>query len=155
MTAGQRRVNWLVLVCIALGLVVAGVLGRITDDRTQAETNRANDAVAALEQACHQVALLGGRCATDPASLKGDRGDVGPTGPPGPAGPPGRPGPTGAPGPSGAPGPTGPTGPAGATGPAGTGRSCPSSYHLELITFRTEGKRYTLLACVPDAQPIP
>lgn len=99
---------------IALGLI--GGLGGgwlMTYTRAEDETQRANEAVADLEDVCAQVEELGQTCVEDPEEL---RGDPGAEGPPGPSGPPGE---DGADGEDGSPGPVGPSGGPGPTGPPG------------------------------------
>lgn len=146
--------------------VVLFLLGRSTvdlTDRAQSEAERADRAVTGVEQACQQVAQLGGVCAVDPDALRGETGPPGPQGPPGPAGIPGRdgadglpgaqgpPGPQGEPGPAGVqgpPGPAGPTGPQGEAGPAGP--ACPPGYHAEDLAVLTADGVRTVAACVAD-----
>lgn len=147
---------------------------RLTN-RADAEQNRANSAVTALEQACQQVRQLGGTCVVDPASLRGDTGPAGPQGIPGSEGAPGRdgsdgvdgspgaPGPEGKQGPTGdrgetgeqgAAGPVGPIGPQGPQGPAGeagpAGPECPTGFHAETLTIATLQGPQDIAACVAD-----
>jgi hypothetical protein len=165
----QRKTIFLVGVLLLLAVVASYWFGTINQTKQESETNRANTAVAALESACAEVQRLGGHCATDPASLKGDTGAVGPVGPAGPAGrdgvdgativgPSGAPGSTGPEGPQGATGAQGDTGPAGPAGPAGQdgapGPTCPTGYHAQDITVRTTDGPVTVLACVRD-EPTP
>lgn len=79
----------------------------------QEQTERADLAVSAVEDACAQVERLGQTCVEDPEELRGDPGAEGPPGPQG------EPGPTGPQGPEGDAGPTGPAGPTGEPGPTG------------------------------------
>lgn len=126
------------IVCLLLGYAV-----RALTSRAATQERRADRAVASATELCEQVRQLGGTCAVDPATLRGDPGPAGPEGPegqegppgppgrdgadgtpgaPGPPGPPGRDGQPGAPGPAGqagAPGPAGPEGPPGPAGPSG------------------------------------
>jgi hypothetical protein len=122
------------------------IIGAAINTQRQHETNRADNALIALQQACDQVARLGGHCVTDPSEIKGNpppESIPGPTGRDGQAGPAGVPGPAGSPGPSGPPGETGPPGP-----------SCPLlGYHLQLLTVIVEGHPATtrqILACVKE-----
>lgn len=81
----QRRRLLGIVIAVALASIIS-IAATVTLVNRQADsTDRANSAVAALQQACDQVARLGGRCATQPADLvKGDTGDSGPAGPAGP-----------------------------------------------------------------------
>lgn len=141
------------LAVVAVTLVTYVALGRLAGDRTKQETNRADNALAALQQACEQVARLGGQCVTPPSQVSdAPHTLLGPAGEPGPPGP-------------------GPTqaqvaaavaaylaqhppraGPQGKPGPPGSG--CPLlGYHFELLTVRLSGadtKARQVLACVPD-----
>jgi len=165
--AVQRRRIGLVIALCALGCMLTFAIGAWSARRAQSETNRADTAVAALADACAQVERLGGRCAVDPSSLKGDRGDIGPAGPTGPPGPPGLDGATivGPPGPTGPPGPAGPQGAAGAdgaTGPAGAdgkdgapGPACPIGYHPQAVTVLTTDGPQDGVLCEPDPTPTP
>ncbi|MGE5827230.1 MAG: hypothetical protein ACM30G_02560 [Micromonosporaceae bacterium] len=139
------------LVAIAVVATLAG--GAIVNRDRQQETARADNALVALQQACDQVARLGGRCATPPSRVQDT--PIARPGPAGVAGPPGR-APTQAEiaaavaaylaerpplaGPPGEPGPP--------------GSACPLlGYHLEVLTFRLVGadaKSRAILACVPD-----
>jgi type II secretory pathway pseudopilin PulG len=169
----QRRWTGFVVALLVTGFLASLVIGDIVTRRQQSETNRADTAVAALADACAQVERLGGHCAVDPSSLKGDRGDsgpAGPTGPPGPSGlngasivgPSGPAGAAGAVGPAGAQGPAGAegqTGPQGPTGPAGQdgapGPACPTGYHQQALTVITSDGPHDIVACVLDPTPSP
>lgn len=107
----RRLIIAIVAMVLAAGLVGASFAAMFV--RNAEETERADEAVAAIEDACAQVERLGGVCVENPEEFHGADG------PPGPEGPQGDPGPTGPPGPEGDPGPTGPTGPAGDVGPTG------------------------------------
>lgn len=165
--AKQRRRLYLVGALIAAALLLFAVFGTWAATRQHSESNRADTATAALASACAEVDRLGGHCAIDPASLKGDQGDAGPSGPPGrdgtdgvsivgPSGPSGSTGPTGS---AGAQGPVGPQGGEGPPGPAGAdgqpGPTCPTGYHTEVVRIRTTTGARDILACVPDPAPTP
>lgn len=124
----QRRIMLLAGVAIlAAGILLGFLLVGLTN-RADEQEQRADEAVAAAEQACAQLKALNYPCPFDPKQLKGDQGDAGPQGPAGPSGPAGRDGtngfdgtagPSGPPGPEGADGAVGPTGPAGSQGEPG------------------------------------
>lgn len=155
-----------IAVLIALGLsafIAVNVgLGQASDE-TDAANSRADRAAVGADQLCQQVRQLGGVCAIDPASLKGDPGPVGPAGPAGPAGIPGRDGdqgPAGAAGPEGPQGPMGNAGPVGEQGPQGpqgqagtAGPACPSGTHVEQLNVLTDHGPATITACVADTSP--
>lgn len=105
---------------IVLAFVVGGFSSWAMWARATEETERADQAVAGIEDVCAQVEALGGICVADPDEFRGDPGAEGPQGEPGPTGPPGPEGDPGPTGPSGEPGPTGPTGAPGADGEDGT-----------------------------------
>lgn len=157
-----------------IGLVAAVAVfwaGRTTvtaTDRADSESARAARAVSGAEQLCQQVIQLGGACAVDPATLRGDPGPPGPEGPAGPPGPagtagrdgadgelgsPGPPGPAGVQGPAGAQGPAGPQGPPGPAGEAGAaGPTCPAGFHsAQLTVVTTDGGLATIAACIADS----
>lgn len=158
----------IVLLGLTIMLSVLLYVGRAADQADVAN-NRADRAVTGAEQLCQQVRQLGGVCAVDPASLKGDKGDTGPIGPAGPAGIPGAPGAAGADGTQGLPGPAGPTGPQGATGetgpqgpagPAGpqgatgdAGPACPTGTHVETVEVVTTTGTRTQVGCYADPPP--
>lgn len=139
----RRRTIFWAFIFVFLGIASTALIGTIINRRTEAETNRADNAIIALQQACEQVQRLGGHCVTEPSEVSRDP----PPGPPGPQGEPGEPGPAGSPGPSGSPGPPGPSGPQGPPGP-----TCLGGFHLELLTVRLSpgGEAIQILACVQD-----
>lgn len=146
--ARRRSILW-ALVLVAVGVLTA--LGGVAINREREyETNRADAAAAALEQACAQVVRLGGQCVVSPEQIpprpgpKGDRGEPGPSGPAGETGPQGL---------DGLPGPSGPVGAAGPVGPRGSpGPSCPAGWHLEFLIVRLAGggESVGILACVAN-----
>lgn len=171
-TRDRRRMWRFVVAIVVLGLLLIGSIAwQLTraSDETQQQAERADRAAVGAEQLCQQVRQMGGVCAVDPASLKGEAGPAGPAGPPGPEGIPGRDGDTGAAGPTGAAGdagpvgdrgpqgeqgatgPTGPQGPAGEAGPAGP--SCPTGMHPEQLTVVTPTGLRTIATCVADPPP--
>jgi len=137
----RRTITWAAIL-VAVGVVSTVAVGTLVNREREAETNRADNAIVALQQACEQVARLGGHCVSEPE-------DVGPNPPPGPRGERGAPGPSGPPGPSGGPGPAGEPGPPGTDGADGVpGQWCPG--HLELLTVKLAGGgSATILACIP------
>lgn len=141
-TQERRRSILYAALLVAIGVISTVLVGGAVNAEKRQETNRADSALVALQQACEQVAQLGGRCVTGPAQVKGN---AGPPGIPGPAGP---------------VGPMGPAGPAGATGPAGLPgaqavvalapvTACPAGWRLEPLTVRpANGARpVDILAC--------
>lgn len=141
----RRRTITFAAIMFAIGLVSAAGVGTLVNREREAETNRADNAIIALQQACEQVARLGGHCVTEPADVNREPPPPGPPGPQGERGfigPPGSPGPAGSPGPPGEPGLIGPQGP---PGPA-----CPSGWHLQLLSVRLSngGAGIEILACV-------
>lgn len=152
----RRRDILFALVALGLGVVSTVIIGAIVNGERRYETNRADDAIVALEQACAQVERLGGHCATKPAQIEGDTRPASVPGPPGPSGidgPPGRP-PTEAeiaaavsayllanPVPAGQPGQQGDAGP-----------SCPTGWHLAVLTVRLAGGNQSaqITACIQD-----
>lgn len=138
-------------VLVAVSVVSTVVIGAIISRNLQQETNRADNALVALQQACEQVERFGGRCITEPSEVgdtpegvPGPQGSQGPQGFTGPSGPEGPPGPSGPPGLPGAPGSQGDIGPSGPT--------CPADFHLQLLTVRLAngGTSIQILACVRD-----
>jgi hypothetical protein len=150
----QRWIFWALAIFVLGALLAGGIVAAtvVVANQKREETNRADSAVAALTQACAQVERLGGRCVTPPSAIQGGTaptvipGPPGRDGHPGPAGLPGSPGPSGSSGPSGPPGPQGPQGDTGSSG-----MTCPSGFHLQLITVRiANGKPVAILACLRD-----
>ena len=151
-TPARRRDIFLAIMLVAVGVVSTMIVGVEVNRQREYETNRADNAIAALAQACAQVEHLGGHCAVGPGQIQGDRGpagEMGPPGPPGIDGDQGPPGPEGSPGPSGPAGPAGPQGPEGPQGPAGPpGPSCPAGWHQAQV--RVPGWPTLILGCIPD-----
>lgn len=143
-TAVRQWTIVLAFVVFVLGVVTAVAIGMAVNAERRYETNRADNALVALQQACDQVAQLGGRCVTEPSQVRGNAA-------PGIPGLPGRDGRDGIgiPGPIG---PSGPAGPQGETGPASES-SCPLvGYRLELLTVRLAngGDSRLALLCVKE-----
>jgi hypothetical protein len=167
----RRRLRRYVVAIVVMGLLlVASMIWALTraSDETQQQAERADRAAVGAEQLCQQVRQLGGVCAVDPASLRGDPGPIGPPGPPGVPGVPGRDGVDGASivGPSGAPGADGKDGVNGTDGKDGVdGRdgvdgmspaACPSGWHQESREYLAPNRSVeTALFCVPDQPPVP
>lgn len=153
-TPAKRRDIVLAVMLVAISVITTLVIGAVINRQRQFETNRADNAIAALAQACAQVERLGGHCVTGPAQIQGDTGPAGEQGPPGPPGIDGEQGPPGPPGPDGSPGPSGVAGPRGEQGPPGNdgapGPTCPAGFHLQLLTVRLAngGDSIQVLACV-------
>jgi hypothetical protein len=173
----------IVVAVLAFVIVASAVIGSLSTlwVRAGEETERADQAVAAIEDACAQVERLGGVCVEDPEDFhgadgppgpqgpQGEPGPTGPTGPEGDVGPTGPAGPTGEAGPTGATGadgedgsdgsdgavgPAGPQGEPGPTGPAGPpGPTCPEGYTTENHTVITEDGPQEAVICVEDSEP--
>jgi Collagen triple helix repeat (20 copies). len=139
----RRTITW-AFVLVALAVITTLLAGTILNRKIEDETNRADSAIVALQQACDEVARLGGHCATDPAQIT-DRPPPPAQGPQGREGPPGPPGPSGSPGPSGEPGQPGADGSNGQPGP-----TCPGGTHLQSLNVRLAngGESVQILACV-------
>lgn len=162
-TEERRRSIIYALLLVAVSVVSTVLIGTAVNHQRQQATNRADNAIIALQQACEQVQRLGGRCVTEPSEV----GDV-PEGRPGRAGIDGRPGGPPTPGeiaaqvaaylsanpaPSGEPGAAGQQGEPGAQGNTGPpGPTCPGGFHLQLLTVRLAngGSSIQILACVRD-----
>lgn len=145
----HRHITWAAIL-VAIGVISTLLVGVLVNREREAETNRADNAIVALQQACEQVRLLGGHCQTEPSDVDGNPPAPGPRGPRGEQG---VPGPSGPLGPEGSPGPTGATGENGETGPEGQpGPACPAGWHLQLLTVRLSngGASIEILACVRD-----
>lgn len=180
---GQFIITMSAIILLALVILLSIIL---YTNRTKGETDAANDradrAVVGIEQLCQQVEQLGGVCAVDPATFRGDQGPAGPEGPAGPAGIPGQDGAQGAQGPTGPEGPTGakgdvgptgdqgpegaqgpagpegPPGPQGPAGPAGTpGQTCSvNGGTLSWRTIKIEDETFDVLWCTrPTPTPEP
>jgi len=156
-TPARRRDIFLAIMLVAIGVVSTVIVGVEVNRQRTYETNRADNAIAALAQACAQVVRLGGHCAVGPEQIQGDQGPAGEQGPPGPPGidgDQGPPGPEGSPGPAGPSGPAGPAGPQGPEGPRGPagppGPTCPNGWHQEqfLVMIKADHWQLTVL-CVP------
>jgi len=176
---GQFVVTMSAIILLALVILLSIIL---YTNRTKGETDAANDradrAVVGIEQLCQQVEQLGGVCAVDPATFRGDQGPAGPEGPAGPPGIPGQDGaqgaqgpegpiglkgdagPVGEQGPEGPAGAQGPEGPAGAQGPVGPtgaagtpGQTCSvNGGTLSWRTIKVEDETFEVLWCT---RPIP
>lgn len=156
-TRERQRFFLYTLTVIAITLATWVIVGGAVNRNRQYEENRADNALAALDQACRQVAALGGRCVTEPSQVRGDTGPEGMPGPPGQDGAPGRP-PTEAEITAAVtaylqvnPPLVGPPGPQGETGPPGP--PCPLlGAHLAWVTVRDVDTKATttFLGCVRD-----
>lgn len=147
----RRRTIIFAIICVFIGTLGNALYGTLVNRERESETNRADNAIVALQQACEQVQRLGGRCLTEPSDVtENPPPQPGPSGPQGNQGEPGQPGPAGSSGPSGSPGPPGGPGLIGSQGPPGP--ACPSGWHLQLLTVRLSngGASIDILACVRD-----
>ena len=151
-TRERRRDIFFFALALGLGVVLTVIIGTTINHQREYEINRADNAVAALAQACAQVERLGGHCLTGPAQIQGDTGVQGPPGPPGIDGASGRP-PTEAEIAAAVatyllanPPSAGPPGPA---GPPGIGQPCPGHWELLTIKLANGGSRQSF-QCVPN-----
>lgn len=67
----RRRSIIYALLLVALGVITTVIIGASVNRERQNATSRADNAVAAMQQACAQVQRLGGQCAAAPPAGQG------------------------------------------------------------------------------------